>query len=166
MDFKICSRRGCNEEAKHKRNKTVTYCDKHFVWSDRKRTSKSRNKTFPSIEEFETLWKELINNKFHCLVCRKKMIIKSLQKGLKGCVVSLQHWKDGSLGLICTACNTGHGHSKLGDDWKHVPKNFKYCPACDKIKNKENFGKNRSRSNGLTDECKLCNNKRSKDNRA
>lgn len=155
MNTKTCSREGCKEAAKHKCTKIV-YCDKHYVQSTRMRTAKNDNKYVPSVEEFDNLWENLVKNNFKCPVCKQKMVIKTQIGEPKGNVISLQHWNNGDIELICHSCNAKHAHSKLGDNWKNIPKGYKYCPECSNVKLIENFCKSKYMQDGLDGKCRFC----------
>lgn len=155
MTTKICSKIGCDKTAKHKLT-SATYCDKHYAWATKINNAKRRGKLIPSIEEFDALWEEATKNGFCCPVCNKKMVAKTMVGEPRGHVVSLQHWDNGKLELICHSCNVGHGGSKIGDGWKDIPKEHKYCSKCSRSKVVSDFGENNSRSGLLSSYCKNC----------
>lgn len=164
--MKTCSKVSCSELAEHYFDKGE-YCDKHYVWYRSKSTAKKDGKYVPTLSEFNILWEKLVSDNFCCPCpnCKKRMIIKSSKGSPRGNVVTLQHWNNGGIELICHSCNTGHGQSKLGDAWKDVPKGYKFCPQCETIKTIDNFSKCSCRFDGLRGECRLCNKNRSKDYR-
>src|SRR6056300_1129805 len=153
--MKICSRIGCNEEEKHK-HAGSTYCDKHYIWLSKISEAKKYGKKIPSINEFNTLWNNLTKNNFHCPSCNKKMLIKVNGGEPRRDVISLQHWCNGEFGLICLSCNSRHGSSKLGDNWRDVPNGYKYCGKCEKIKTIKEFYKSSRAFDGFTSLCKWC----------
>jgi len=159
MTIKTCARKGCEEAAKHKAGNSV-YCDKHYIQVTRARYAKTKNKYAPSIEEFDNLWENLIKNNFKCPVCDQKIIIKASIEGPRGNIISLQHWNDGRIELICHSCNVEHGNSKLGDNWRGIPKGQKYCPQCSELKSIQDFYKNASNlTDCLDSKCKACSKK-------
>lgn len=156
MNTKICARKGCDDAAKHKISNSI-YCDKHYVWHQKVNTAKAKNKTIPSIEEFDRLWEGLVGNGFRCQVCNNKMVVKVNKGESLRRVVSLQHWDDGRRDLICLSCNSSHGNSKLGDKWKNIPEGFKCCSKCGGTKKiQKDFHKNPSCSDGFNSSCKQC----------
>lgn len=153
--MKVCSKKGCEDVALHKVGES-TYCDKHYAWRSKTNEARKHRKTVPSVEIFENLWDDLLKNNFTCPCCGKKMIVKSSWKGLKRDVVSLQHWNNGGFSLICHSCNISHGHANLGDGWKNIPDNHKYCPTCNETKSSDKFYNCDRSPDKLWWRCKAC----------
>ena len=78
-------------------------------------------------------------------------------------VITLQHWNDGRISLICRSCNSAHAHSKLGDEWANIPDEHKFCPMCENIKHIECFGNETRSPSGKNHLCKKCSSARSKE---
>jgi hypothetical protein len=69
----------------------------------------------------------------------------------------LQHYRDGSLGIVCHACNTKHGMMP-GDSYRDVPVGYKLCRSCKTIKPLDMFYKRSdSKIQYPMSKCKVCN---------
>lgn len=84
------------------------------------------NKYYP---DFEILRQMLHDNRL-CPVCGKIMLWKAGK--LKADVATLQHYKDGSIGIMCHSCNTSDG--LIGAPYRGAIKNLvkggdALCPA-------------------------------------
>lgn len=154
-----CSRRECSRPAE------VFYFSKNrcaicHKTDQMRRNAKVRGKVVPSFEWCEDRLKASTK-------CDKPSCVKELtlvtpfgQKPGKGTlkdVASLQHNNDGSLGILCVGCNSGHMGSKLGDAYFDLDVDEKLCPACDTIKSRaSDFSKNAYKTDGISNECKPC----------
>ncbi len=150
-----CSRRVCSEVATRKRSLTTFYCDFHYrlsVMSQNSKVDRGDELTFRAVE---ALYKAQGKPEF-CPHCKRAFTWHSDESGL-GTVISLQHNNDGSLSFLCYSCNTGHGHSHLGDEYlKLDPSVEKYCPACKKVKPLTDFSSNCCNLSGLSGWCRKC----------
>lgn len=83
-------------------------------------------------QDVEGLFLGLVN--MQCPTCNVKMIYGALGHGrLNNNIVTLNHYHNGRLGLMCFRCNKVHGRSKLGDAVFAVPSGSKFCPRCLKV---------------------------------
>lgn len=107
-----------------------TCCAKHSRFHQMRRQAARRGKLVPSFEKLEKLCAELID--FRCRGCEKTMIWTSRNGGKKGDSVSLQHNRNGSMSLICHACN-----SKLTDGFSesgfYQKLKLKKCGLCEVV---------------------------------
>ncbi len=147
---KTCSRRGCQLPSKIQRPDRQ-YCYKHHRFREMRGGARRHRKYIPSWETLD----RMLPNDLICRICKKRMIWHANLGQFKD-VITLQHNHDGSIALICHACNSGHGGSQLGDAYFDVPSNEKYCPGCKKLLHKSSFHIDRSQANGLHSQCKEC----------
>ncbi len=149
-----CSRRGCRESATRVRNRTTAYCDYHYrlsVMSQNSIVSRGDGMTFRAVEALY----EAQGRPSSCPCCKRAFTWHSDEGGL-GTVISLQHKNDGTLSFLCYTCNTGHGHSALGDDYlKLDPGKEKYCCVCQTVKALTDFYWRRGVARGWCKSCTL-----------
>lgn len=158
-----CSRKGCTEIGLYKIGINSYYCPKHYRFREMRGKAQQGYKTVPSWDECEEMLQPCLNEKGElgkCPYCRRQMRWKCGNNKKRSATISLQHNHDGTMGLICTSCNAGHGPSKLGDAYLDIPTDEKYCPDCDEIKLRAQFPKNRVWRNGPI--CKECCRKRNR----
>lgn len=86
-----------------------------------------------------------------CSECSKIMVWNTPKGTPRVDSISLQHWPDGSMSLICFSCN-----ARLQGDWSLPPKGYKKCSRCQVVKAYDGFHKNASAWDNLNNECKLC----------
>lgn len=120
-----------------------------------RRSAKYRGKYVPSSEELESM----IPADMRCPDCGKVMLWKSKKGGHQmHKVASLQHYRDGSLAIVCVSCNSRHA-SMPGDSYREMPKDHKYCPRCRQCKPRDTgFSIHRSHKGPLKTKslCKSC----------
>ncbi len=151
---KVCSRKDCEDLARHYLKETASYCPKHYRFKEMKHNSKRYKKDVPTWDECEILLFVWCLS-FKCPVCNVQLKWNKGNGGIKN-VVSIQHNNNGTIMFICHSCNSGHGSSKLGDEYLTIPLNKKYCPRCNLILDKNNFGKNLNKRNKLRVYCREC----------
>lgn len=151
---RVCSRRGCFDLAEKKNSATTYYCYKHHRIRQMRCDSKKRGKIAPSIEFLEAIWSET------CGECGKE----TSRDGRRGDRLSIQHYSDGRIGLICVSCNSVSGNSASGDDVFLIERGKKQCGRCREVKDPSLFGRCASRRDGKHFYCRDCvaeiNNKR------
>ena len=160
--MKICSKIGCKNLGivrikTYNRPNNLFYCNKHYRFQCMRHGAQQKGKSIPLYTELENL----MPDNMICSICDQKMIWHS-KYGDKNSVISLQHNNNGTIILICMACNNGHGHSKLKDKYFDIKKNNKFCPDCDLELNIKQFSIHHSRINNIQGICKNCNKKRQK----
>lgn len=94
-------------------------------------SAKTNNKLVPTQDDLE----KMFNEKMVCKDCNIDMVWT--RKESQSRVITLQHYRNGSLGLVCMSCNSRHGAMK-DDSFLLMPKDFKYCPCC-KIEKHSNY---------------------------
>ena len=70
---------------------------------------------------------------------------------------SLQHYRDGSMAIVCASCNTRHAFMP-GDTYRDMPKDHKWCPRCETAKPFLDYATDNGRSGPmkLKSWCKQC----------
>lgn len=109
--------------------------------------SKKRGKEAPTLEQLELMLSKLDNMKCpHCGVTMCWLIEESMKN-----VITIQHYKDGSMGLICATCN-----KRLAFYDEPIPEGHKRCSKCEKILTIDNFTKYSRSRDGRLGVCKKC----------
>jgi hypothetical protein len=116
----------CGVEA-IKRHGRANMCEKHSRFKQMQKCAKSDKKYAPSIYEIE----KLVPIDMKCLDCNDVMHWIDDDNRRKGAV--LQHYRDGSLGIVCDSCNVKHGFLP-NDMYRTIPRDHKLCPTCKTIK--------------------------------
>lgn len=114
-------------------------CDKHYRFGQMRSVAKRRNKTIPSRNELDSMpGADLV-----CPDCGIHMNWRS--KDGQATVASLQHYRDGSMALVCRSCNTRHAFM-VEDTYREMPKDHKHCPCCKQVKPLSEFTLDASRA--------------------
>lgn len=126
-------------------------CARHYRFSQMRSTAKSHGKRVPYVEELLAM--PGINLK--CPDCGVAM--NWLSSEGQCTVASLQHYRDGTMAIVCRSCNTRHA-SMEKDTYRNIPKDCKVCPACSTLKPDIDFFADASRTGQLkrTSKCKAC----------
>lgn len=111
-------------------------CEKHKRFIQMQKTAKQDKKYSPSIYEIEAL----VPRDMKCQDCGTTMHWIDNKNRSSGAV--LQHYRDGTLGIVCMSCNTKHGQMP-GDSYRDVPAGHKLCVCCKTIKPLSLFSKRR-----------------------
>lgn len=90
-------------------------------------SARRKGKYVPTLDELDAL---LAAHGMNCQHCKAKMNWTA-REGWRT-VVSLQHDRDGSIRLLCLACNTSHS-TQPGDSFYEIPADHKKCSGCSKI---------------------------------
>jgi hypothetical protein len=137
-------------DAAIKRHGRANRCEKHHRFIQMQKTAKQDGKYVPSVYEIE----KLVSINMKCVDCGCLMHWIDDDNRSAGAV--LQHYRDGTLGIVCLSCNTKHGFLP-GDSYRDVPVGNKLCRACKTIKPLFMFG---VRKDGKVpyplSKCKLC----------
>ncbi len=146
-----CGRAGCQCVAV-KRTGHQTLCAKHYRFGQMRHIAKYRGKTFPDEAAQELMLSRLVD--FACPLCDRKM--NWFRSGGDSTVITLQHYRDGSFGLICQACNTRHA-AMPGDSFVDLPSAHKWCPKCHTSKPLSAFCTDRGgRWESKRSACRIC----------
>ena len=92
-----------------------------------RREAERKGKAVPTMNQLYAL----ASNGLSCPDCGVTM--HWLEKESPRFVITLQHYRDGSFGLVCKSCNSRH-RNMPGDDYRSSPKDHKYCPHCKLLK--------------------------------
>ena len=148
-----CGKAKCSSIAVRKQGHQ-NLCAKHYRFGQMRATAKRRCLAVPSHELLHTL----VNEELTCPDCLRKMNWLSID-GMEA-VASLQHYRDGSFGIVCRSCNTRHAYMP-GDSFLDIPDEYKYCPCCKSSKHRDEFYCDLGRTGKLKTKshCKECSNK-------
>ena len=132
-----------------KRHDRSNMCEKHHRFYQMQSAAKYGKKYVPSLYEIESLVpKDMI-----CQDCGKLM--HWIDGDQKDCA-TLQHYRDGTLALVCLTCNVRHGQMP-GDSYRDIPKGFKLCTCCKTMKPLSDFGKRSAKEGDYPkSKCKVC----------
>ena len=126
-------------------------CSKHIRFEQMQSTAKNDKKYVPSIYEIE----KLVPKDMKCPDCKCSIHWINDENRTQGAV--LQHYRNGTLGIVCLACNTKHGMMP-GDSYKDIPVGSKLCRTCKTIKPLSMFHKRKDgRIPYPMTKCKECN---------
>lgn len=147
---KRCGKSQCNDGAARKQGHQFL-CAKHYRFGQMRVLAKRRGLAVPSHEVLHGLCDESLI----CPDCGRLMNWLS-EDGMSS-VASLQHYRDGSLGIVCRSCNTRHAYMQ-GDSFRDIPSDHKYCPCCKTSKSRSEFYVDAGRSGELKTKshCKKC----------
>ena len=154
---KICHMEGCDEPA-------VLFCGRdnkcqiHARFRQMKDGARKAGKYNPTVEELEAL--ASANPKLECPHCGVKM--NWLRNGDDILTqITLQHYYDGSVGLICYSCNCRDGAMKHEECFS-LPEGKHICNTCGEMKGLEEFPKYARAKTGHGGICKKCNSARNR----
>lgn len=114
-------------------------CDRHYRFGQMRANAKRHGKVVPT----KDLLEGMSGSSLVCPDCGVAMNWRSVAG--KATVASLQHYRDGSMNIVCRSCNTRHAFMD-GDDYRAMPKDHKLCPTCNQVKPLAEFTKDNSRS--------------------
>lgn len=107
-------------------------CIPHYRYRQMRANAKRRGLRVPSFEELDKITpKGLI-----CPDCG--IIMNWLKSDGERTTLTLQHYRDGSLALVCKSCNCRHDHMQ-DDDYRDFPKDHKVCSICKQMKHFSEF---------------------------
>lgn len=114
-------------------------CDMHYRFGQMRVKAKRCGKVVPTREALACMpGVDLV-----CPDCGRLMNWRAVEG--QSSVASLQHYRDGSMSIVCRSCNTRHAYME-GDSYKEMPKDKKLCPSCGEVKYLSDFHKHNSRS--------------------
>lgn len=149
----------CGSDAVNVHNRKNT-CEKHRRFLQMQHTAKWDKKYSPSIYELE----KLVPKDMVCQDCGKTMHWVDDENRSLGAV--LQHYRNGTLGIVCCGCNVKHG-SMSGDSYRDIPNGHKLCTCCKTIKPLSMFNVRRDgKVEYPMSKCKACNLQKNKEWRA
>jgi len=122
--------RRCGAES-HGQKGNQWLCVKHFRFKQMRMSSKSAGKAQPTWEQLEAMHKSM-----ECPDCGRSMGWIRAESGNQ--TISLQHYADGTMALVCLRCNVQHGRMP-GDSWRTLPAGMKLCQKCGVVKSESEF---------------------------
>lgn len=142
-----CSR--CGAEAV-RRQGHQWLCSRHYRFGQMRSLARRRGKAVPAHEDLDRMLRDT------CPDCGIVMNLL-MRKGEAHRTASLQHYRDGSMAIVCLSCNTRHA-SMPGDTYRQMPKDHKRCPQCEQVKPFADFSRDNGRSGPmkLKSWCKQC----------
>lgn len=147
----VCSR--CDDPAVRKQGHQQL-CAKHYRFGSMRTRAKRDNKLVPSHDELECMPGSDLN----CPDCSRQM--NWLAADGQSSVASLQHYRDGSMAIVCRSCNTRHAFMP-DDSYRCMPKDHKYCAKCGMTKALDEFYIDDGRGGDIRrkSHCKPCSDK-------
>lgn len=124
-------------------------CPKHYRFGQMRATATRRGKLTPSHDELERMSSE----NMQCWDCGRWL--NWLGEDGTESVVSLKHYRDGTLGFVCRSCSTRHTFAP-GDSYRDQPKDHKFCPSCEAVKPLSDYELNGRGFGGNRGYCKSC----------
>jgi hypothetical protein len=114
-------------------------CAKHYRFGQMRAMAKRCGKVVPTHEQLTAMnGVDLI-----CPDCGILMNWRSVDG--QETVASLQHYRDGTMAIVCRTCNTRHAFMP-DDSYRDMPKDHKFCPSCKQVKPLPEFTLDASRS--------------------
>lgn len=125
-------------------------CARHYRIGQMRSTARRDGKVIPTHEQLEAMLRDT------CADCGVVMNMLS-RDGERARTASLQHYRDGSLAVVCVSCNTRHA-AMPGDTFRDMQNDSKRCPRCETVKPLSNFGADLGRSGPMKFKswCKPC----------
>lgn len=136
VDGETCAR--CDRPAARKQGHQHL-CPMHYRFGQMRALAKRRGLAVPTHDQLHSLVSWL--KEMTCPHCQRRM--NWLAGEGQSTVVTLQHYRSGSMGLICRACNTRHGAME-GDSFCDLPPDSKRCPGCKQVKPLGDFATDRT----------------------
>lgn len=126
-------------------------CAMHYRFGQMRAGAKRHGKAVPSHDELAAL----VIADGHCADCQVPM--NWLAKFGQATVATLQHYRDGSFGIVCRSCNTRHA-AMPDDTYRDLPAGHKWCPQCSTAKPLCDYSADNSRSGPMKVKswCKQC----------
>lgn len=127
-------------------------CVKHSRYRQMRTAAQSNGKLVPTQKQLV----DLTPKDMTCPDCGVEMTWLKRDSPRK--VATLQHYRDGTLAIVCMSCNAKHGHS-VGDIYREIGPNFKLCRACKNILPVLDFTRKRDKNGPwyYKNLCKKCN---------
>jgi hypothetical protein len=146
--MKLCKRCG---DLRVRINSSVVGCKRCWRFRYMRICATKYNKVVPSIDALDEMEASLV--RFQCPHCSRQM--NWLAREGESTVVTLQHYRDGRMGLICRACNTKH--AKMPEQvFLSLRDGQKWCPACKTVKALSGFYASAHTKEKVTSVCKPC----------
>lgn len=127
----------------------LQFCAKHARFRQMQVTAERFGKVVPTLEQLSAMVADV------CVDCGVRL--HWLAGNERATMATLQHYRDGTLGIVCHSCNSRHA-SMPGDTYRDMPKDHKRCPRCELVKQFTCFSKDSARRGPmkLKSWCKAC----------
>lgn len=125
-------------------------CARHYRFGQMRSKAQQLGKAVPSHADLEAMLHDT------CPDCG--VVMNLLRRdGEQHKTATLQHYRDGTLAIVCLSCNTRHA-SMPGDTYRDMPKDHKQCPHCETVKPFDSYSADNGRSGHmkLKSWCKQC----------
>lgn len=130
------------------------FCDMHLRFYQMRYCAKSRGLLVPELHELEAM----VPADMRCPMCKGEMEWRSAD-GRRRHLATLQHWNDGTMGILCLPCNTAHAQrTPVLDERELPPEGTKACACCRQVRPAASFGKRAAARDGLSPYCRDCKN--------
>jgi hypothetical protein len=125
-------------------------CPMHHRFRQMRADALKGGKIVPSMADLIAMTRNFV-----CVDCG--VALNWFAKDGKRTVATLQHYRDGTLGIVCFSCNARHG-AMPGDTFRDLPDGHKWCAKCSQVKPCGEFHADRSsgRLLKLRGSCKAC----------
>lgn len=144
----------CDAPAVRKQGR-IWLCPKHYRFQQMRVRARRYGKAVPKYSALNGMVAAL-GQEFQCPACRRSM--NWLGADGQSTVATLQHDRDGTMRLLCRACNTRHG-AYPNDEFYALPDGHKRCPRCKRILPLTDFWVDRgARWQNKKTYCKECSN--------
>lgn len=146
-----CDRGACQEPAIRKQGHQWL-CVKHYRYGQMRAAATRRGLAPATDDQFDAM----LRPDFCCPECSRPM--NWLREGGADTVATFQHYRDGTLSIVCHSCNVRHS-GMPGDSYRDMPKDHKRCPKCEQVKPLSEFAHVASKPGPFkaASHCKQCN---------
>lgn len=121
-------------------SRQTNLCAVHYRMRQMKYDAQASGKVIPDDAVIQSLFDAAIADGMKCPVCGVVMNWRATD-GRKT-VLSLQHNRDGTFGLMCLGCNVRHQFYP-GDDFYSIPAGHRHCKGCNVTKPLTEFSAHR-----------------------
>lgn len=145
---KFC--RYCKVPTTHKRWNSWM-CLMHSRFSQMRSDARKEGNLIPTMDQLHNFHAGLKDMK--CPHCQVKM--NWLKKDGTRTVITLQHYRNGSMGFLCFSCNSRHSKGN-GDDFMDIPITHKRCSCCRYVLPMNAFGTETGLYQNKSHRCRPC----------
>lgn len=124
-------------------------CAKHYRFLQMRASAKRRGKQVPTVPALESM----LPSDMKCPDCG--VVMNWLARDDRKRVATLQHYRNGTMGVVCMVCNAAHSFMP-GDSYRTRPTGHKWCSACLRMLAYALFGMDRRKNSGLSSLCRPC----------
>lgn len=130
-------------------------CGVHRRIAQMRQTAIARGQAAPSVSEMEKMFRD---SAMICSECGRQMGLTGRHYG-HGRTVSLQHWRNGTMSVICMSCNAKHAQAGTDEEFERrkaesIPSGQLRCSSCKTYHDASAFGRDVSRPTGRAAVCR------------